>query len=188
MKHSTAKKGQSCLGFEVQSYLDGELTKSEENLIEEHLSSCESCRSLLNTEKQLILALEHAFQKDQDSLLPKDFARTVSAVAVNDINGLRSERERSLGFLIAIFLFFLATIAVVASGSGGFFVVERGVALSTAVLHALYLIASGMVAIIRPLSSHLLTTSSVWFALAVLFSMIMLLFAGLFRGRRKGSA
>ncbi|QYO67040.1 zf-HC2 domain-containing protein [Leptolyngbya sp. 7M] len=188
MKHSTAKKGQSCLGVELQSYLDGELTKSEENLIEEHLSSCKSCRLLLNTEKQLILALENAFQKDQDTFLPKDFARTVSAVAVNDIHGLRSERERSLGILIAILLSFLATIAVVASGSGGFFVVDRGLALSAAVFHTLYLIASGMVAIIRPLSSHLLTTGSVWFAAAVFFSMIMLLFARLFCGRRKGSA
>ncbi len=93
----------------IGAYLDRELTSSELEQFEAHLQTCNSCRSELRNQQQLLCALDAAFHHSFD--LPDEFARIVKARAEGDIRGIREKSERRTAFRLTIILA-LASLAL----------------------------------------------------------------------------
>lgn len=162
-----------CPRDEIASYIDGEMSLSEETVFEDHLSRCEACRSETKDQKEFLLALSSSLDSEQDIPLPKDFTRTIVANAESRVSGLRLPRERFTAIFIcaALFLFSLfalgcdAETAWRALGS----VAEKVLAVGSYLMRLVFSIFFGMAVITRSLFSHI---SVSWLLAPVLILLI----------------
>lgn len=178
-----------CPRDEIASYIDGELSQSEEAAFETHLSECETCRSELKYQKEFLFALSASLDSEQDIPLPKDFTRTIVANAESRVSGLRRPRERFTAIFICAALFLFALFALGgnaetvwnAFGSIG----EKAYSIGAFIVRVLYSISIGIAVVVRSLASHI---STLWLlTLPVVASMAAGLFffsRSVIRGRR----
>ena len=95
----------------IFTYLDGELSASEELALEFHIAECKSCREELNSQKQVSTTLEILLEKDEkDFELPAGFSKTITANAESNLENVRSPKERSKALFICVLLGFLVLI------------------------------------------------------------------------------
>ena len=83
-----------CQLEDVAAYVDGELTGAALEDFEAHLRSCGACVDELRTQRQLLCALDVAFNDSRSFELPREFSRVVTARAESDLSGVRRKRER----------------------------------------------------------------------------------------------
>lgn len=97
---------ETCLRTEISAFLDGELSVCDEQNFELHLSVCEKCADELRSQKQMLCALNSAFDSPQNNFeLPKNFTETVVLKAESSVSGLRKPEERSRAFILCLVLF-----------------------------------------------------------------------------------
>jgi predicted anti-sigma-YlaC factor YlaD len=110
-QNSTTKE--ICLCTEVSAYLDGELSVRDEQSFEHHLSNCQVCKTELLSQKQMLCALNFAFDStDRDFELPKNFTKTIVTKAESNVSGLRKPEERSRAFVLCLILFAFVVAAL----------------------------------------------------------------------------
>ncbi len=113
MLNQTLTTEEICLRTEVSAFLDGELSVREEQEFELHLSTCKKCADELLSQKQMLCALNLAFDSPQNSFeLPKNFTKTVVIKAESSVSGLRKPEERSRAFILCLILFAFVIFAL----------------------------------------------------------------------------
>jgi hypothetical protein len=106
MSNQTFTTEELCLQTEISAYLDGELSARREQDFELHLSVCEKCADELRSQKQMLCALNLAFDAPLHSFeLPQNFTKTVVVKAESNVSGLRKPEERSRAFVLILILF-----------------------------------------------------------------------------------
>lgn len=109
-----------CLSYEIASYIDGELSREHEEILEAHLATCESCANELTIQKQFLNALDNGVRSAAEIELPKDFARKLIATAESNVSGLRDPREQLNALFVVVTLGLFALFAHGAESSGLF--------------------------------------------------------------------
>jgi len=136
-------------------YLDGELTAAESSAFESHLKSCGACSSALSEQRRLLGLIDAALTGSQKAVvLPKDFARVVTARAQSDMTPVRGASEKRLAALLVLSL---AAAAFVLIGAGGWkelltpaAAVARGLAAAAEMaLHSVGEAAAGAALLLR---------------------------------------
>lgn len=103
------KEGNKCLSDEIlQRFIDGELEQKEVKRVENHLSICENCRSVLTEQKVIIEQLNGALTiQDRDEIVIPEFDLNQSVTI--DIQQKRKfywwSAAAILLLLISIFIF-----------------------------------------------------------------------------------
>jgi hypothetical protein len=98
----------TCPRVEISAFLDGELSVCDEQDFELHLSDCEKCADEMRSQKQLLCALNLAFDSPLHNFeMPKNFAKTVAVKAESKVSGLRKPEERSRAVILCLVLFSL---------------------------------------------------------------------------------
>lgn len=163
MSNQTAKNKQVCPREEILLYLDGELSASDELVFEKHLEVCSICHNELNSQKQMFLALNLAFEDKTEIELPKDFAKVVVINAESNVNGLRSRKERSSALFIGLGLILLALVGLSVENERLFGVVnEFGKQIFTIVgfiFRLTFDFTAGLAVVLRSLSQHFLSNT-----------------------------
>ena len=148
----------NCPLDEIASYVDGELSPSDEAAFETHLAGCRVCRTELNHQKEFLFALRASLESENDIPLPKDFTRTIVANAESRVSGLRRPRERFTAIFICVALFFFALFALggetgtVWSAFGS--IVEKILAVGSVVLRFVFNVSYSIAVVARSLFSH----------------------------------
>lgn len=154
---------QLCPREEISLYLDGELSAKDEILLEKHFAECETCLGEFNLQKQMLSALDFAFDKRGEIELPKDFTKIVVTKAESGVKGLRSkdERFRALFLCSALFLFLILGFGTesekIFSASNEF--VSQIVTVAGFVVHLTFDISIGIAVILRSLSQKIVYTT-----------------------------
>jgi anti-sigma factor RsiW len=139
----------------VAAYLDGELEAGETFVFEEHLKSCDSCPTALTEQRRLTGLITAAVSGPHEAVvLPKDFARVVTARAQSDMTCVRGAPEKRRAALLVLALAAVATALIGAGGWSEVFApaaqVARGVAgVSAFALRSAGEIASGAALLLR---------------------------------------
>ncbi|MEZ5306607.1 MAG: zf-HC2 domain-containing protein [Pyrinomonadaceae bacterium] len=97
----------------VASYFDGEMAVAEELSFEKHLDECSACRKYLNSLKMVSSSIE-IYLDDNEPELSESFTREITAVAQNNVEGLKDRKERSRALLVLLGLMVLLGGAIVA--------------------------------------------------------------------------
>ena len=106
MTEQTFTDEKTCPRAEVLAFIDGELSMCDDRDFEFHLSVCKKCADELQSQKQMLCALNLAFDSPQHSFeLPKNFTETIIAKAESNVSGLRKPEERSRAFVLCLILF-----------------------------------------------------------------------------------
>lgn len=101
----------------VAAYLDGELEAGEAFVFEEHLKSCDACPTALAEQRRLMGLITAAVSgPHEEVVLPKDFARVVTARAQSDMTSVRCAPEKRRA---ALFVVALVAVASALIGAGG---------------------------------------------------------------------
>jgi hypothetical protein len=110
LKFMKAKENKQCPLPEIDAYIDGELSKQEEFLLEQHLANCPICFRELNEQKSLFCILDSAlkenFTKENYLTDLPDLSKSFIVCSESTVNGLKD-----WGFLYKI-IFFLLLIPV----------------------------------------------------------------------------
>jgi Putative zinc-finger len=175
----------NCENFEINAYIDGDLSLAEEFEIENHFSVCTDCSRILRDQKSLLCAMNYAFKSPTSSFeLPKNFASTIVTKAESNVNGLRCplERKRALGFCIIL-------LAIVAAGIGesrfqildfGLNLFDNFVAISSFTVHFVYDAVAGLTSVLGGISDQIFFFSDIsTFVLMALFFFILIGFSHL---------
>lgn len=101
-----------CPRDEIASYIDGELSYSQDAAFDEHLSTCAVCRTEVKHQKQFLLALNASLEGERDIELPKDFTRRIVAHAEGRVSGLRRSGERFTALFVCTLLLLFAVFAI----------------------------------------------------------------------------
>ena len=163
MDSQTPTTKQICPREEISLYLDGELSANDEILLEKHLTDCEACLAELNSQKQMLSALNFAFDKQAEIELPKDFTKIVVAKAESGVSGLRSKEERFRALFLCLALFLLLILGFglenekIFSTLTSFF--NQVVAIAGFIVHFTYDISIGIAVILRSLSQKVIFTN-----------------------------
>lgn len=96
-----------CDGYSemISAYVDGELTDTETAALEEHLKTCEECRSALNAYREIALAISEDYEE-----VPEGFAESV----MQKVNDAEKRRRRGRISVITRWACAAACIAIVA--------------------------------------------------------------------------
>lgn len=181
MNSQTVKTEQLCPYQEISLYLDGELSPHEEIGLEKHLADCEKCLTELNLQKQMLTALDFAFDKHEEIVLPENFTKVVVAKAESGVSGLRSKEERFRAFFLCATLFLLIILGLGAESEQVFNAFanfgNRFMAIAGFVFHLTYDITIGVAVVLRSLSqqfvfSSIFTVLLVGFGFSILFLML----------------
>ena len=175
MHLQTEQNVRDCPFEEISVYLDGELSASDELILEEHLAVCAVCSAELNLHKKMLSAMNFAFEEKGAIELPKNFAKAVAIKAESSVVGLRSKNERVRAFLLCAFLLLLMLFGLgaesdrvvygVADFTGQLF------AVMSMVLHTISNFAVGLAIVLRCLSQKVIFNAGVLFVItACIFS------------------
>ncbi len=107
MNQETVKNKNLCPRTDIAAYIDGELSPSAGMDLEKHFTVCKNCAEEFNAQKNLLLALDFAFEEKADFKLPENFAKTVVVRAESNVSGLRRPEERFRALFLCAFLFLL---------------------------------------------------------------------------------
>jgi anti-sigma factor RsiW len=170
MKEQAGKIEQTCPRAAIAAYVDGELSPSQELVLEQHLAACETCRTELNEQKKLLCALDFLLdEKPSEMEIPENFARVVATRAESNVSGLRNREERKRAVFLCASLGLIALVGFGAEAKTIFaasgVVFEQIVALVVFVGHLTYDVAFGVVVILRSLANQTVVSG----ALAVVF-------------------
>ncbi len=167
-----------CPRDEIASYIDGEISPSEEAAFDKHLAECAVCRTEIKHQKAFLFALNASLESEDDIPLPKDFIKTIVANAESRVSGLRRPREQFTAVFICAALFFFALFALGgdaetvwrAFGS----VAENVLAVGAFMLRLVFNVSLSIAVVMRSLISHvsvswLLTPSLVVLSVAALY-------------------
>lgn len=110
MNFQTANIEEKCPRGKIALYVDGELAPREEIELEKHFAACQSCLNEVNLQKQMLAALDFAFDKKKEIELPKEFTKIIVTNAESNVSGLRSKKERRLAFLLCAVMFAVVLI------------------------------------------------------------------------------
>ncbi len=153
-------------------YLDGDLSAEETIAFESHLAVCSECLAELNENKSLALALDNAFVATTVPAIPEDFAKRVSAAAVNDIASIRTPRERYVSIAICATLFLGALAAVGgslnASTADAVGAWEKSYFVLSFFVSVVYTVFHGVIVFLRPIASSPLLSTILFVSLALL--------------------
>ena len=174
MKLEAFQNLDECSNEALPLYLDGELSAAEENLFERHLAVCEKCRLDLNSQKNLLLVLNSAFESKAEIALPKDFTKIVVANAESSVSGLRTRKERSIAILFCCSAILLLILALGADTQRFFesvtvFAGRLGAIVSSAGSF-IYDFTVGLVVLLRFLGSQMIFNSGFSMAAAIVLS------------------
>ena len=177
MKEQAGKSEPICPRTEIAPYVDGELASHQELVLEQHLASCQTCRTELNEQKKLLCALDFLLEEKPSEIeIPENFARVVATRAESNVSGLRNREERrravflcaSLGLMALVGLGAEAKTVFAASGV----VLEQIAALAVFVAHLIYDIAFGIVVILRSLANQTIVSAGLVVVLLIGFWII----------------
>jgi anti-sigma factor RsiW len=152
----------------VSAYLDGELEAGETFVFEAHLQTCATCPAALAEQRRLLGLITAAVSGPQEAvLLPRDFARVVTARAQSDMTSVRASSEKRRAALLVLALAAATTVLIGAGGWGEVFTpaatLARGLASAAemalraqgvAALFALAALACAVLVLLRLLTKH----------------------------------
>jgi Putative zinc-finger len=179
MLNQTDTTEEICLRTEVSAFLDGELSARNEQEFELHLSVCKKCADELLSQKQMLCALNLAFDSPQNSFeLPKNFTKTVVIKAESSVSGLRKPEERSRAFILCLILFAFVIFAL-GESLGKFVsvwqtVTEQIIAVVGFTFDLLVDVFTGLAVILRALSQKFVFDSQI--STIVFFSLFFVVF------------
>lgn len=104
----------------IAAYLDGELSASDELALELHFAGCPTCTNELNTQKNLLNALDFALEPGDEIELPADFTKVVVANAESGVRGFRCPRERGRALMVIASLLLIVGVGLGAETSRTF--------------------------------------------------------------------
>ncbi len=178
-----------CPRDEIASYIDGELSPSEETDFDKHLAECGDCRTELKHQKAFLFALNASLESEDDIPLPKNFTRTIVANAESRVTGLRRPRERFTAIFICAALFFFALFAlggeaeIVWTAIGS--VAEKVVAVGSFVTRLAFNVSYSVAVVARSLFSHVNVSWMIATTLILLSGVALVFFSRSFiRGSR----
>ncbi len=181
-------KTNGCRRRELQEHLDGTLDHQRENALSDHLAGCSVCRYELNLQKQIINGIESAFR--EETRVPHDFSRVVTAMAENQVGGLRTRRECKtsllilLGFAVAGFLMIGVNISVTSAAFDA--ITSKLVAVGSYIIQLTSDIAFGFGVIARTIASRFGGNES-FFLFPIIILVIALISFFLYRHYFRGS-
>ena len=181
MDLSSTNKTDLCPSVEITAYIDGELSPSEELVLEMHLAECGTCLEELNHQKTFLFALNASLEKEKDIELPDNFTKIIVTSAESRVSGLRRSGERFNAVFIcaALLLFVLFGLGSEAFGSFSRFF-DQSLAVLGFAGHMLYSIILGTAVILKSLSSQFVFNSASTFVLlAVFFAFLLYAFSRL---------
>ena len=88
----------------IAAYVDGELDSDLTLQLEDHLQTCNSCRSELRAHQLFVCELDAAFADDVEIPVPANFTRMVAARASSDMSGVRTRSENRKALSICLIL------------------------------------------------------------------------------------
>ncbi|MEO8648225.1 MAG: zf-HC2 domain-containing protein [Acidobacteriota bacterium] len=179
-----------CPTGEISPYLDGELSPAVELELELHLAACAKCRSELNTQKTMLIALRSSLDSEPAIELPDNFTRSVVTNAESRVNGLRRPSERLIAIFIGMALFLFALFALGPNASTVFAAMtsagEAIYAVGSTAVHFVYGVALGLSVIVRSMFSGIIFSSAgSTLSFAVLFLTAAILFSRLYPWRSR---
>ncbi|HUF05320.1 MAG TPA: zf-HC2 domain-containing protein [Aridibacter sp.] len=175
MRPDPRKSGADCANFDVAAYLDGEISPSEEILIEQHFSVCENCLSEFQLQKKMLSALDNALSYDPAVRgVPANFAKVVTVNAESSVTGIRNPPERFRALFVCAFLLLLVTVSLgTEAGSVAFDASQKAAsqAFSVAgfIVHFLYEVGIGVGVVLRYVGQGVVYNSLVSAAVSLLF-------------------
>jgi len=180
---------QRCPRTEIGSYLDGELSPTAEIELEKHLATCPPCLDELNNQKEMLLALDFAFDRADEIELPKDFTRVVVAKAESGVRGLRSKKERSRALFLSLGLFSLIILGLGAEAGQAFGNLSgfgrHVLAILGFIIHLALDITTGAVVILRSICQQVIYSQMflglLFVGLFVIFALTLSHFGGKFK-------
>jgi hypothetical protein len=162
----------ACDPLNIFRYLDSDLSPEETAAFESHLAVCGACLAELNESKSIALALDNAFVSNAVLPIPEDFARRVSAAAVNDIASIRTPKERYAAIAICATLFLGAVAAVGgslnASTADAVGAWEKSYFVLSFFASVIYAIFHSVIVFLRPVASSPLLSTILFVCLALL--------------------
>jgi len=179
MIEETAKNQTSCPREEIAAYVDGEISPREELELELHFAGCKTCAAELNSQKQLLCALDSFCLNEKEIELPENFTKVIVTTAESNVSGLRRPQERRTALFICSALFLLVLLGLVSQpdavlGTFGKFA-EQFLAVGSFVAHLVFDIAVGITIVLRFLGHHFVFSSVLTFGfIAVLFVISLL--------------
>ncbi|QQS42454.1 MAG: zf-HC2 domain-containing protein [Acidobacteriota bacterium] len=175
MRPDARKSGADCANFDVAAYLDGELSPSEEILIEQHFAVCTSCLSEFDLQKRLLSALDSAMAEGPALKdVPANFARVVTVNAESSVSGIRNPSERFRAVFVCAFLLLLVTVSLgTDAGSVAFDTSQKAAqqAFSVAgfLVHFVFEVGTGIGVVLRYVGHGVVYNSLVSAAASLLF-------------------
>ena len=179
MIEETAKIGASCPREEIAAYVDGEISPREELELEMHFAVCRTCADELNSQKQLLCALDSFCLNENEIELPENFTKIIVTTAESRVSGLRRPQERRKAFFICSALFLLLLVGLagenesILSSSARF--AEQFTAVVGFVAHLVFDISVGIAVILRFLSNQFVFDSTLSFGFIAVFFIISVL-------------
>lgn len=163
----TATISRACDAERIVLYLEGELSPAEELSMEKHLALCASCVEELNSQKQVLRALDFAFEERDEVDLPEDFAKVVAVRAESRVSGLRCPRERSRALFLCAALFVCVLVGLGAEAEKIFEAFAHFGGAVAAVGGFVFRLTAdvgiGAAVILRAIGSHVFSNSSLAF-------------------------
>jgi Putative zinc-finger len=191
MKKQIVQNKQNCPMEEISLYLDGELSSGDELVLEKHLAVCETCLAQLNSQKEMLLALDFAFEKENEIELPKDFTKVIVAHAESGVKGLRSKKERSSALFLCSGLFLLITLGLGTENEkvfNSFIGFSRHfIAITGFTFHLILDVTTGAIVVLRCLSQQIIYSPIFMVTLFVSGFILVALTLTHFNGRFKRS-
>lgn len=171
MNLSVVTTEKNCPRAEMAAYLDGELSAAEESALEAHAADCKDCLAELNLQKQLLRALDSAFDKKAEIELPENFARIVATRAETSVSGLRTTEEKFRALFLCALLF-LIIVAGLGAETGDTFAAfgkfgEQFVAVAGFAAHLVYDLSIGATVILHSLGGQFVFGSTLSFILLI---------------------
>lgn len=167
-----------CPRGEIAAYLDDELSPSEELVLEQHFTVCQTCLDELNLQKKLLSALDFAFESRSEIELPKNFTKIVVANAESSVKGLRSKKERFWALSLGSTFFLLTVIGLGAESNQVFDTFSefcgQFLAVGSFLFHTISDVAVGFAVILRSLSQKVVFSSG--FLAILLICVIAIIF------------
>lgn len=163
-----------CPREEVFTYLDGELSPSDEFDLEIHLADCKVCRDEINAQKKVATTLEIMLEvESKEIVVPENFSKVVKTHAESNVSGLRQPKERSKALFICAMLFSMVVIGLgteLNSVVGAFErSLEQFAAVGGFIFHLVFDTANGVSLILRHLNHHFVFSSAISLILIIAF-------------------